>query len=327
MKHISILVPETAIIEAVADPHYLFNAINQFMIESGKQPMFQVDLVAARKEITLNDRLYSVHPNRLIADVRHTDLIFIPAISGDIKSALERNKELVPWIVEQHQGGAEVASLCIGAFLLASTGLLHEKKCSTHWNAANQFRTMFPDVNLVDDGIITDENRIYTSGGANSYWSLLLYLVEKYTDRSTAIQAAKYFAIDMDRINQAAFMLFKGQKEHGDEAVMLAQEYIECHYSEKMSIDDLASLVHLGRRTFERRFKNATNNTVAEYIQRVKMEAVKRSLEQGKQSINEVMYQVGYSDTKAFRLTFKKVTGLTPVAYKLKYTKREQTMA
>ena len=69
----------------------------------------------------------------------------------------------------------------------------------------------------------------------------------------------------------------------------------------------------------------AMSYTVVEYLQRVKMEAVKRSLEQGKQSINEVMYQVGYSDTKAFRLTFKKVTGLTPVAYKLKYTKREHT--
>ena len=160
MQHISILVPATAIIEAVADPHYPFHAVNQSMIESGKQPMFQVDLVAARKEITLNDRLYSVHPNRLIADVRHTDLIFIPAISGDIKSALERNKELVPWIVEQHQGGAEVAALCIGAFLLASTGLLHEKKGSTHWNAANQFRTRCRGGKLGEDSINADYKRI-----------------------------------------------------------------------------------------------------------------------------------------------------------------------
>jgi transcriptional regulator GlxA family with amidase domain len=258
----------------------------------------------------------------LLKDVKKTDLIFIPAISGDITQALKLNKNLVPWIVDQHKKGAELASLCIGAFLLASTGLLNGKKCSTHWNAANEFRTMFPEVELVDGSIITEEQGIYSSGGANSYWSLLLYLVEKYTDRDTAILASKYFAVDIDRDSQAAFMMFKGQKEHGDKQIIKAQEFIEDNFQDKISIDDLAIKVAIGRRSFERRFKKATNNTVVEYIQRVKIEAAKRSFESSQKNINEVMFDVGYTDTKAFRTVFKKITGLTPIEYRNKYNKQ-----
>jgi transcriptional regulator GlxA family with amidase domain len=321
MKNVSILVPETAVIEAVADPHYMFRAVNQFLESKGKEPLFNVQLVGMTKEIKLNNRVFSVYPDKVLKDVEDTDLIFIPAISGDIKTALDLNKKFLPWIVDQYKGGAEVASLCIGAFLLADTGLLSGKKCSTHWNAANQLREMFPDVEVVDGSIITEENGIYSSGGANSYWSLLLYLVEKYTDRDTAILASKYFAVDIDRDSQAAFMMFEGQKNHEDKEILKAQEYIEENFTEKITVDELADRCNIGRRSFERRFKKATNNTIVEYIQRVKIEAAKRSFESSRKNINEVMFDVGYTDTKAFRTVFKKITGLTPIEYRNKYNK------
>lgn len=322
MKNVSILVPEGAVIEAVADPHYLFNTINDFMRASGRDPLFDVQLVGLNRDVRLDNRIFSVHPDKLISEVDKTDLIFIPPTKGDIATALEKNKALYPWIVEQYGKGTEVASLCIGAFLLASTGLISNKKCSTHWGFANEFRSMFPDVELVDGSIITEEDRIYSSGGANSYWNLLLYLVEKYTDRDTAILASKYFAIDIDRESQSAFMLFQGQKNHTDEDILKAQEYIEANYSEKITVDELADKFNIGRRNFERRFRKATNNSVAEYIQRVKIEAAKRSFESSRKNINEVMYDVGYTDTKAFRTVFKKITGLTPVEYRNKYNKQ-----
>ena len=228
----------------------------------------------------------------------------------------------MPWIVNQYKNGAEVASLCIGAFVLAAPGLLNGKKCSSHWNAANEFRTMFPEVELVDGSILTEEQGIYSSGGANSYWSLLLYLVEKYTDRDTAILASKFFAVDIDRDSQASFMMFKGQKEHDDREILKVQEFIEENYQEKITVDELAARVSIGRRSFERRFKKATNNTVVEYMQRVKIEAAKRSFESSRKNINEVMFDVGYTDTKAFRTIFKKITGLTPVEYRNKYNKQ-----
>lgn len=322
MKNVSILVPQTAVIESIADPHYMFKAVNMFLESSGKPALFNVQVVGLSPDIKLENSLYTVHMDKLLKDVEKTDLIFIPAISGDVATALELNKAVIPWIVDQYTKGAEVASLCIGAFLLASTGLLDGKKCSTHWNQSGLFRTMFPNVELVDGSIITEEQGLYSSGGANSYWNLLLYLVEKYTDRDTAILASKYFAIDIDRDSQAKFMMFQGQKDHDDEPIRKAQEFIEANYQEKITVDLLADMFAVGRRSFERRFKKATDNTVVEYIQRVKIEAAKRSFESSRKNINEVMYDVGYTDTKAFRTIFKKITGLTPIEYRNRYHKQ-----
>ena len=321
MKRVSILVPESSVLQAIADPQYLFSAVNQFMVMSGKMPLFDVQLVGLHKVVKLNDGLYSVNTTQLLKDVKSTDLIVIPALFGDMKSAIAQNQKLIPWINDQYNKGAEVASLCVGAFLLASTGLLDGKKCSTHWGFQNEFREMFPTVDVVDGSIISEEDRVYSSGGANSYWNLLLHLVEKYTDRPTAILASKYFAVDIDRESQSAFAMFQGQKKHSDTAIKQAQDFIENNIQEKITIEDLSDLVLLGRRSFERRFKVATNNSVLEYINRVKMEFAKRSFESSRKNINEVMFEVGYTDTKAFRTIFKKTTGLTPVEYRNKYNK------
>lgn len=321
MKHISIVVPESSVMQAVADPQYLFSAANQFLVAAGKQPFFHVQLVGVNKEIHLNNGLFSIKTDQQIQDIEATDLVIIPALFGDMKAAIAQNQALLPWISAQYNKGAEVASLCVGAFLLASTGLLAGKKCSTHWGFQNEFREMFPDVTVVDGSIITEEHRLYSSGGANSYWNLLLHLLEKYTDRETAILASKYFAIDIDRESQTAFAMFKGQKNHTDEAIKQAQAYIEKNVPEKISVEALADLVSVGRRSFERRFKAATNNTILEYIQRIKIEAAKHSFESSRKNIAEVMYDVGYTDTKAFRSIFKKITGLTPIEYRNKYNK------
>ena len=117
-------------------------------------------------------------------------------------------------------------------------------------------------------------------------------------------------------------MLFEGQKTHEDEDILKAQDFIEKNYMEKITVDQLADMLSIGRRSFERRFKKATNNTVVEYLQRVKIEAAKRSFESSRKNINEVMFNVGYTDTKAFRTIFKKITGLTPIEYRNKYNKQ-----
>jgi transcriptional regulator GlxA family with amidase domain len=325
MKNITILVPAGAILGSIEGPRQLLTQVNQFYKSKGAGPIFNVKLAGLTRETLLSGGLYTIHSDQLLEDVGKTDLIIIPAVDGEIRNALEVNKAFIPWISEQYKNGAEVASLCLGAFLLASTGLLNGKKCATHWLAANDFKKMFPDVNLSAERVITDEKGIYTSGGAYSYLNLVLYLIEKFAGRDMAILSAKVFAIEIDRESQSPFMIFQGQKEHEDEPIRKAQEYIENNFQEKITVDQLASMFALGRRNLERRFKKATSNTVVEYIQRVKIEAAKMSLESSRENVNEVMYKAGYSDTKAFRTTFKKITGLSPVEYRNKYN-REMVM-
>ena len=115
--------------------------------------------------------------------------------------------------------------------------------------------------------------------------------------------------------------MFTGQKLHGDETVKKAQEYIERNLDEKISVEHLSARFAVGRRNFDRRFIKATGNTPVEYQQRVKIESAKRSFENTRKTINEVMYEVGYSDVKAFREVFRKITGMSPIAYKARYNK------
>jgi transcriptional regulator GlxA family with amidase domain len=325
MKHVTILVPNEAVLASIVDPRTIFTGANEFLEAAGEDPVFKVQLAGISNEIKLNGGLFNVNADVLIHDIKKTDLIIIPAFGGDLNKSLELNREFIPFIIDQYNKGAEVASLCIGAFMLAATGLLDGKECSSHWKTANEFREMFPEVKLVDGRIVTEQQGLYSSGGATSYWSLLLYLVEKYAGRKTAITASKVYALEIDRKSQSPFIMFNGQKKHEDEPIRLAQEYIENNVTEKISVERLALKYAIGRRHFERRFKKATHNTPVEYMQRVKIEAAKKQFESSGKNVNEVMYHVGYSDTKAFRTIFKKITGLSPIEYRNKYNKESAT--
>lgn len=249
------------------------------------------------------------------------------SIVGDLDKQIELNQEFVDWMANQRiRNGADIASLCRGAFLLAETGLLNGKSCATHWATHDDFQQKYPKVNLIPEKIISEDNGIYSSGGAYSFLNLLIYLIEKYYGRETAIYCAKMSEIEMDRVNQNQFMIFSGQKEHTDEAIKTIQDHIEEHYSEKLSVEALAHQAAISNRNFVRRFKKATFNTPIEYIQRLRVEAAKKQLESSTMNVNQVMYKSGYKDTKAFRTVFKKYTGLTPLEYRGKYN-REMALA
>lgn len=306
---------------SIADAGYVFTIVNELLQKSGKAPLFKIKLVGISMEVPLNNGSFLIKPDAVIEEPQQADLIIIPSMTGDAVSGTYLNKDFAPWIAEQYKNGAEIASLCVGAFLLAFSGLLKGRQCTTHWAYANEFRYYYPDVDLVDEKVLTHQQGLYSSGGNNAYWNLLLYLVEKYTDRQIAIRTAKFFVIDLDRRDQSPFIIFTGQKNHEDETILKAQEFIERNYTGKLTVDKIADTFNLSRRTFERRFKKATGNTVVGYIQRVKIEATKKQLEIGRKSIHEVMDDIGYSDVKTFRDIFKKITGMTPNEYRDKYNK------
>ena len=322
MKHLTILVPDGQNnLSSIVGSYKIFTRANAYRKESGHEELFKIQLAGISKEVEFYDGLFTVKPHTHVSAITKTNLIIIPSLNHNYEKAVKENKLLIDWVAEQYKNGAEVASICTGAFLLASSGLLNGKSCSTNWAVADNFRKMFPKVNLQIDKLITDENGIYTNGGAYSFLNLIIYLIEKYYDRQTAIFCAKVFQIEMDRQSQSPFTIFTGQKTHGDEVVKKAQSYIEHNLQEKISVEQLSSRFSVGRRNFDRRFIKATGNTPVEYSQRVKIESAKKAFETSRKTINEVMYDVGYSDEKTFREVFRKITGMSPVEYKRKYNK------
>lgn len=322
MKHLTILVPEGENnLSSIVGAYKIFTRANAYRKENGQKEVFTIQLAGISKNITFHGGLFSVKPHTSIAGISHTHLIIIPSLNHQYRKAVKDNQLLIDWIAKQFRQGAEIASICTGAFLLAQSGLLDGKSCSTHWAAADDLRSMFPKIDVQTDQLITDHNGIYTNGGAYSFLNLILYLVEKYYDRQTAIYCAKVFQIEIDRQHQSAFTIFTGQKAHGDEVIQKAQAFIETHLHKKISVEQLSSMFCLGRRNFDRRFIRATGNTPLVYAQRAKIEAAKKSFESSRKTINEVMFELGYSDAKAFREVFRKITGMTPLEYRSKYNR------
>ncbi len=324
MKHLTILIPNGQVnIASVIGSYMIINKAESCWQSDGNKPVFKIELAGLSNETSLYNNLFSVRTQKDISEISKTDLIIIPAMQpdSDYYELIKQNKPLINWVKQQYEKGSEIASICTGAFLLASTGLINKKNCSTHWVAANTFKQMFPEVNLVPEKIITDEDGIYTSGGAFSFLNYLLYLVEKYYDRRTAIHCSKIFEIDIDRISQSPFIIFVGQKNHNDELIKKTQHFIENNFSEKITFETLTADYAISRRNFDRRFKRATGNTPVEYLQRVKIEAAKKSFETTGKTVKEVMFEVGYTDSNAFRSIFKRITGLSPIQYRNKYNK------
>lgn len=327
MKHLTILVPDGQPNPiTIMSTFMAFVQAEKFHTMKGGKSIFENIVVAGiSKKVNVYNGLFSVAPIQDISKVKNTNLIIIPAFLPQTspEQNIKLNTKTIDWIKCQYKNGAEVASLCTGAYLLGATKLIDGKKCSIHWNDVHKFKSMFPHVDVVADQVITHENGLFTSGGAFSFMNLIIYLLEKYYGREMAILSAKLFQIDIDRSSQSPYIVFNGQKSHTDEIVLKAQEFIENNSFDKLSVEKLAKKMAVSRRSFDRRFVKATGNTPIEYMQRVKMETAKKLLEISRKNIQEIMHEAGYSDVKAFREVFRKVTGLTPMEYRRKYNKEE----
>jgi transcriptional regulator GlxA family with amidase domain len=327
MKKISLVINKDIALSSVSAIIDLLNGANRFCEHCGKPPAFKLNLLAERTDcLPLNLPFKTVSCN-ILSEVIRTDLVIIPALNVDPSIGinnipiLKNNTVIINWIKEMNTSGAEVASLCLGSYFLAEAGLLNGKAATSHWAVVDDMQKRYPLIKVKPDLIITDEDGIYTSGGAFSSLKLILYLIEKFCGRETALYVSKIYAVDMDRTSQANFAVFTGQHEHDDSAILKSQLFIEQFYKSNISIDEVAAQSCMGMRNFIRRFKAASRNTLLEYLQRVRVEAAKKGLEKNEQDIIGVMVSVGYKDLKTFREIFKRFTGFTPLAYRKKYAR------
>ena len=341
MKKIGIVIPRGAVMpDAVLSAYFLFTQVNLYFQnlanlsrtdyrkgrsteEGGREAQpFKLFLLSHKNNCELYGEHFLVRSQKYKTFHESLDLIIVPGFTSEMESPLEMNQELVQWLKAQYEnsnGKTELASMCTGAFLIAATGLLEGRCCTTHWAFQESFIAYFPLVNLQPDSIVTDDNGIYTSGGAYSSLNLILYLIEKFCGKETAVWAAKIFQIDHHRKSQKPFIIFNQQKSHADQAIIQIQNYLEQHFQESMSIQSLATQFNFSRRNLVRRFKKATGNTPIEYLQRVRIESAKRDLEYSAKNINEIIYDCGYNDGNSFRKLFKKYTGFLPSTYRKKY--------
>ena len=317
---IGIIIPKDYRLLSVAAIIDVFEAVNRIYIERGEAPYYDIQIVTADEE---KESSFHSYPFVSIKDDRKHDLILIPSFSTtNMQQTIQKNAVFVPWLIRQYQNGAELGSFCTGAFLLGATKLLDGRIATTHVDALRAFANAYPNISLKIDKTVTEDRKIYTSGGSTSSFHLLLHLVQKHHGKDIAVRIAKIFAIDMDRHSQSYFSTFIPSRNHGDELVALVQEKIETNYHLIENLEEIVKDIPSSRRNLLRRFKLVTGIAPIEYLQQVRIEASKKLLEQSNRQMADVINHTGYNDPKAFRKVFRKIVGMTPSDYREKFQMR-----
>lgn len=322
MKRITILAFNESPLSSIALPTDIFHAAGTFWNRLHKQrltPQFKVNIATLDGRPIRCQSTISITPDCSFAQLPKTDLLMIAPIT-DLGSPLLTDTKLHKKLVQLHEAGIILASICTGSFILAATRLLNNKSATTHWGVQRYFRRKYPEVDLTIDKTVTDEGSLLCSGGANAGADLSLYLVKKFCGNEIVHRCSRALLLDPNRSSQAQYERYDFSSKHNDISISKAQEWLEQNYAEDITINSLANQLAMSRRTFERRFKKATGISPIRYLQKLRIENAKILLETSDNSFDEITYSVGYEDPSTFRKVFQRNSGLSPSSYREKFS-------
>ena len=282
-------------------------------------PGFRVTTASADGRAVRCDGDIRIQPSAALADIRRTDLIFIPSSGISLDDVVERNAAVVPWLRRWHKRGVAIASVCSGVGLVAATGLLDGKRATTHWGLAERFREKYPRVKWMPELMVTEDHGFYCGGGVNAALDLSLYLVERFCGHEIAMQSAKALLIETSRAWQAGFAIVPLKTDHSDDSISSAQEWLHQNFHQTFPLEAPARRVGMSLRNFVRRFKHATGDSPLIYLQKLRVTAAKRLLQSDHRTMQEISDAVGYQDPAYFRSLFQRHTGVSPSAYRRRF--------
>lgn len=301
----------------------LLKADRAWQLQAGKAwtPLFDVALVGLDSNpVCCRDGIV-LQPHHRARDLSCPNLVVVPAFDDEnLLDSLAENRNWVPWLKTWHAGGARVASSCIGAFLLAEAGLLDGRPATTHWMFADTLRSLYPSVKVTSDRLIVDAGDAITCGGATTFLSLVIYLVERFGGHERAAVARKVLLIDGGRASQLPYLAYTPVRDYGDELVQRVQDYIDGHLGAPIRSGELAQMFDVSPRTLARRFQGATHGTVNAYVQQARILLAKKLLETTDLPIEQIRNATGYLDPASFRRAFRQAAGISPRQYRATYT-------
>jgi transcriptional regulator GlxA family with amidase domain len=306
---------------AIGPLEVFINAGRMWNILNGKEPRpsFRVTTASVDGRAVSCDGPLQLTPVAALNSIRQTDLIFVPSTGLSLDDVVERNAAVVPWLQRWQKRGVPIASVCSGVGLVAATGMLDGKRATTHWGIAEQFRQKYPRVRWMPELMVTEDHGFYCGGGLNAALDLSLYLVEHYCGHETCVQTAKALLIEMPRAWQAGFAIVPLKTEHTDDVISNAQEWLHENFHRTFPLEAPARRVGMSLRNFVRRFKQATGDSPLTYLQKLRVAAAKRLLENDHRSMQEISDAVGYQDVVFFRQLFQRHTGVSPSAYRRRF--------
>jgi len=286
-----------------------------------EKPVYETVVLSPSGEAFVTEQKIVVQPQCSLAEAPQLDTIIVPGGAGARNPGIVAS--IVPWLKQRANTTRRVASVCVGIYILAETGLLNGRRATTHWAFANDVSRRFPKIRIEPDAIFIREGSVYTSAGVTAGIDLSLALVEEDTGRSNALRVARFLVVYLKRSGgQMQFSEpLKFQFRSTDRFSELTDWMLNNMRSD-LSVDVLAAHTCLGPRQFSRRFKAAFGTSPAAYVEELRLDQARERLSTTHQSVEAVAFSVGYASPDAFRRAFERRFGTPPNVYRKQFSAR-----
>lgn len=323
VKVLIVAVPETAgsALYGMLDVLSAAGNIWQTLVRSeSASTLFQIQIVSPKTGSFTCGNGIPVIPDVSVADNPESDIVILPELwLGPDDNIQGRYSELMDWLRHRYNQGSTLYSACSGAVMLAETGLLDGCNATSHWGYQDLFHTQYPKVhfNPQPNLVFSDESgRIVTAGGTTSWHDLAIHIISRHGSPGEALRIAKVYLLKWHGEGQLPYDALVKRTSHNDSAVRGCEKWLSEHFRETDVIKQVVEFSDIPERTLKRRFKMATNTSLIEYIQNLRVEDAKRLLESTHMPVDEISAYVSYDDTSFFRRLFKRLTGLSPSQYR-----------
>lgn len=301
----------------VTGPVQVFASAGDLVAAAGGVRPYQLRVVAQGGEGVTASAGVALAAGPLTSHGEELDTLLVAG--GEGAEAASENPVLVEWVRERAARARRVASVCTGAFLLAAAGMLDGRRAATHWMYCSKLAQRFPAVHVEPDPIFVRDGPVWTSAGVTAGIDLALALVEEDLGHSVALAVARYLVLFLKRPGgqaqfSAALALQAAEGKFG-----ALHEWINDHLADDLSLSVLADQAGMSERSFSRHYAEATGQTPARAIERLRVEAARRLLLESRLPIKRIAQQCGFGSEETLRRSFLRLLEVTPQDYRARF--------
>lgn len=312
----ALLYPQ-ALATSVTLPMEILHAASQMAsVESRQAPGVRMLLAGpSRKLMTLSSGL-TLRPDLDYDELPSLDMLLLPAIWRNPLPTVNALRDRLDTLRHYASAGTRICSVGTGSYLLAEAGLLAGQPATTHWNYFDQFMRRYPDVELKTRHLITQSRNIYCVGSVNSIADLMVHLLEDWFGSRIARAIENQFSPEIRRNFRGAAYQDEADSSHHDETVIRAQQWLQEHLGQPLTMKDLATHLDLTPRTLNRRFRQATGMSPQAYLQSLRINHARELLKHSNLGVSEIAWQLGLQDASYFSQLFRNHCGVSPLRYR-----------